>query len=101
MEKQIVLVTEAASSGPVYAQWLRRFFADRIRLELFSVEANDYDTLPRNGDLYILCATSSDAFGHLTGLVPPEAKVVSPSVTFSKRKSRPFFSSPRAPGPYW
>ena len=95
MEKQIVLVTEAASSGPVYAQWLRRFFADRIRLELFSVEANDYDSLPRNGDLYILCATSSDAFGHLTGLVPPEAKVVSLSVTFFKKEIQALLQLPK------
>lgn len=86
MEKQVVLVTEAASSGPVYAEWLHHFFGDNIHMELFSVESHDYDALPQNGDLYIVCATSSNAFGHIISLIPPERKVVSPSITFFKKE---------------
>ena len=95
MEKQVILVTEAASSGPVYARWLHYFFADRIRLELFSVEAGGLDEIPRNGGLYIICATSSDAFGHLISLVPPEARVVSPSVTFFKKEIQALLQLPK------
>ena len=42
--------------------------------------------MPLDADLYIVAATSSDAFGQVTALIPPERKVVSPSITFFKKE---------------
>ena len=86
MVKKLVLVTLAASTCPTYAQWLFQFFGSNITLEAFSVEANDFPAMSKDADLYIVAATSTDAFSQVMETIPPERKVVSPTITFFKKE---------------
>ena len=86
MRKKLVLVTQAASTCPTYAQRLFQFFGSSITLEQFSVEKNDFDAMSLDADLYIVAATSSDAFSQVLSAIPPERKVVSPAITFFKKE---------------
>lgn len=86
MVKKLVLVTQAASTCPTYAQWLFQFFGSNITLETFSVEANDFPAMSKDADLYIVAATSTDAFSQVMETIPPERKVVSPTITFFKKE---------------
>ena len=86
MAKKLVLITQAASTCPTYAQRLRQFFGSNITLETFSVEEGNFPAMPTDADLYIPAATSSDAFAQIIGLSPGEGKVVSPAVTFFKKE---------------
>ena len=84
--KKLVLVTQAASTGPTYTQWLFQFFGSGIEVEQFSVECNDFAAMSMDADLYIVAATSSDAFSQVISLIPPERKVVSPAITYFKKE---------------
>ncbi len=95
MAKKLVLVTQAASTAPTYVQRLFQFFGSNITLESFSVERNDYPAMPTDADLYIVAATSTDAFSQVLSLVPPERKVVSPSITFFKKEIDALCQLPR------
>lgn len=53
MAKKLVLITQAASTCPTYAQRLHQFFGSNIALECFSVEAGDFPAMPTDADLYI------------------------------------------------
>lgn len=86
MVKKLVLVTQAASTCPTYAQWLYEFFGSNISLELFSVEEDDFSSMSTDADLYIVAATSTDAFSQVMNTIPPERKVVSPTITFFKKE---------------
>ena len=86
MAKKLVLVTQTASTCPTYAQWLFQFFGSNITLETFSVEANDFPAMSTDADLYIVAATSTDAFSQVMETIPPERKVVSPTITFFKKE---------------
>ena len=86
MAKKLILITQAASTGPTYAQRLFQFFGDHITLQTFSVERNDFRAMPADADLYIVAATSSDAFRQVISQILPDRKVVSPSVTFFRKE---------------
>ena len=70
MVKKLVLVTQAASTCPTYAQWLFQFFGSNITLETFSVEANDFPAMSKDADLYIVAAPSPDAFSQVMETIP-------------------------------
>lgn len=95
MAKRLVLITQAASTCPTYAQRLHQFFGSNIVLECFSVEAGDFPAMPTDADLYIAAATSSDAFAQIMDLIPEEGKVVSPAVTFFKKDIETLRQLPR------
>ena len=95
MAKKLVLITQAASTCPTYAQRLHQFFGSNIALECFSVEAGDFPAMPTDADLYITAATSSDAFAQIMDLIPEEGKVVSPAVTFFKKDIETLRQLPR------
>ena len=95
MTKKLVLITQAASTCPVYAQRLHQFFGSSITLECFSVEAGDFPSMPTDADLYIAAATSSDAFTQIMGLIPGEGRVISPSVTYFKKEIEALRQMPR------
>ena len=42
MAKTVVLITQAASTCPTYAQRLHQFFGSSIALKTFSVEVGDF-----------------------------------------------------------
>lgn len=86
MARKLVLITQAASTGPTYVQRLFQFFGDGITLETFSVEADDFAGMPRDADLYVVAATSSDAFDQVIALIPPDGSVVSVAITFFKKE---------------
>ena len=86
MAKTVVLVTQAASTCPTYAQRLHQFFGSSIALKTFSVEAGDFPRMPTDADLYIIAATSSDAFAQISALIPDKEHVVTPSLTFFKKE---------------
>ena len=86
MAKRVVLVTQAASTGPTYAQRLHQFFGANIMLEQYSVEKGDFPAMPLDADLYIVGATSTDAFEQVLSIIPDEQKVVAPSITFFKKE---------------
>ena len=46
MAKTVVLITQAASTCPTYAQRLHQFFGSSIALKTFSVEAGDFPRMP-------------------------------------------------------
>ena len=71
MTKKIILVTQATSTGPTYVEWLTYFFGASIDLKQFSVEQRDFEEIPQDADLYIVAATSSDAFSQVVSLIPP------------------------------
>ena len=95
MAKKLVLITQAASTCPTYAQRLRQFFGSNITLETFSVEEGNFPAMPTDADLYITAATSSDAFAQIIGLIPGDGKVVSPAVTFFKKEIETLRQLPR------
>lgn len=101
MAKTVVLITQAASTCPTYAQRLHQFFGSSIALKTFSVEAGDFPRMPTDADLYIIAATSSDAFAQISALIPDKEHVVTPSLTFFKRRSTLCGSSPGARRPCW
>ncbi len=82
MAKKVVLVTQAASTCPTYQENLFRFFGSSIDLEGLSVEKDDIAHMDREADLYIVAATSTDAFGQVMSAIPPEKKVVLLTLTF-------------------
>lgn len=84
--KKLVLVTQAASTGPTYVQWLRDFFGSGITLERYSVENNDFSAMSREADLYLVAATSTDAFSQVMAAIPAGRKVVSVAITFFKKE---------------
>ena len=86
MAKTVVLITQAASTCPTYAQRLHQFFGSSIALKTFSVEAGDFPRMPTDADLYIIAATSSDAFAQISALIPDKEHVVTPSLTFFKKE---------------
>ena len=86
MAKQVVLITQAASTGPTYAQRLHQFFGSNISLRQYSVEMGDFPSMPLDADLYIVGATSTDAFDQVMALLPDGQKVVAPSITFFKKE---------------
>ena len=95
MAKKVILVTQAASTGPTYAQRLHQFFGSSISLEQFSVEREDYPSMPMDADLYIVGATSTDAFEQVMALIPDAQKVVAPSITFFKKEIEALRQLPR------
>lgn len=86
MVKKIILVTQSASTGRTYTTWLFRFFGSNITLEQFSVERNDFDAMDPDADLYIVAATSSDAFSQVMAAIPQDRNIVTPSITFFKKE---------------
>ena len=95
MTKKIILVTQATSTGPTYVEWLTYFFGASIDLKQFSVEHLDFEEIPQDADLYIVAATSSDAFSQVVSLIPPGCKLISPSVTFFKKEIETLRQLPR------
>lgn len=95
MAKKVVLVTQAASTGPTYAERLSYFFGASMEIRQFSVEQRDFEKIPRDADLYIIAATSSDAFSQVISLIPPDCKVISPAVTFLKKEIEALRQVPR------
>lgn len=100
--KKLVLVTQAASTGPTYVQWLRDFFGSGITLERYSVENNDFSAMSREADLYLVAATSTDAFSQVMAAIPAGRKVVSVGDHLLQEGDRgPAGSSEGHPGPCW
>ena len=101
MVKKLVLVTQAASTCPTYAHWLFQFFGSNITLETFSVEANDFPAMSKDADLYIVAATSTDAFSQVMETIPLSGRWSLLPSRFSKRKSMLCASCLKAPVPCW
>lgn len=95
MQRQVVLVTQAASTAPTYAQWLHEFFEERVLVETFSVERGDYVGMPKDRDLYIVACTSSDALEQVAALIPEDRKVITPTITFYKKEIAALREIPR------
>lgn len=95
MEKQVVLVTQAVSTALTYVQWLHDFFGDRVVVETFSVEQNNYMEMPQDRDLYIVACTSSDALEQVSALIPAGRPVITPTITFYKKEIAALRELPR------
>ncbi|MEA4892305.1 MAG: sigma 54-interacting transcriptional regulator, partial [Peptococcaceae bacterium] len=85
MKKKIALVTESIQSGQVYKEWLDEFFGELIEVEEYSLEKGDYVRIP-DADLYIVGASSTQAYDQVIALIQPDKNIVVPALTFSKEQ---------------
>ena len=85
MPKKIVLVTEARSTMEVYQRWLGEFFGEHIALEGYSVERGDFHQMSPDADLYLVTATSTNAYSQVVSCIPQGRQVVAAAVTFRRK----------------
>lgn len=95
MPKKIVLVTEAHSTMEVYKKWLGEFFGEWIRLECFSVEEGNFDRMSLDADLYLVTATSTNAYSQVVSIIPQGRQVVAAAVTFRRKTVEMLRAIPR------
>lgn len=95
MKKRLVLVSEAAASRAFFADRLVLHFGDAIELHSYSVEQNNFSAMPLDADLYVITSTSSEAFGHIVSIIPPDRSVVSSKLTFFRKEIETLRKLPR------